>query len=42
MAIDPVCKMQVDPETASAKTEYRCQAYTLCCRDAIRALRGIP
>ena len=31
MAIDPVCKMQVDPETASAKTEYQSQAYTLCC-----------
>jgi YHS domain-containing protein len=30
MAIDPVCKMQVDPETAAAKTEYRGKTYYFC------------
>lgn len=27
MAIDPVCKMKVDPEKAAAKTEYKGQTY---------------
>ena len=30
MAIDPVCKMQVDPETAAAKTEYKGKTYYFC------------
>ena len=30
MAIDPVCKMKVDPETAPAKTEYQGQTYYFC------------
>ena len=30
MAIDPVSKMHVDPETASAKTEYQGLAYYFC------------
>jgi YHS domain-containing protein len=30
MAIDPVCKMQVDPKTAAAKSEYKGQTYYFC------------
>jgi Cu+-exporting ATPase len=28
--IDPVCKMEVDPEHAPAKTEYQGQTYYFC------------
>jgi Cu+-exporting ATPase len=30
MAIDPVCKMQVDPKTAAAETEYKGKTYYFC------------
>ena len=30
MALDVVCKMQVDPKTAPAKTEYKGQTYYFC------------
>ena len=30
MAIDPVCKMKVDPEKAAAKTEHQGQTYYFC------------
>ena len=30
MAIDPVCKMNVDPKTAAAETEYKGQTYYFC------------
>lgn len=30
MAVDPVCKMAVDPETAPAKAEYKGQTYYFC------------
>jgi Cu+-exporting ATPase len=30
MAIDPVCTMQVDPETAAAKAEYKGKTYYFC------------
>jgi Cu+-exporting ATPase len=30
MAIDPVCKMKVDPKTAPAKTEYKGKTYYFC------------
>lgn len=30
MALDPVCKMEVDPKTASAKSEYKGQTYYFC------------
>ena len=30
MAIDPVCKMQVDPKTAAAEAEYQGQTYYFC------------
>jgi YHS domain-containing protein len=30
MAIDPVCKMDVDPKTAPVKAEYKGQTYCFC------------
>lgn len=30
MAIDPICKMSVDPKTAPAKAEYEGQTYYFC------------
>lgn len=30
MAIDPVCKMEVDPESAPAKAEYEGETYYFC------------
>jgi Cu+-exporting ATPase len=30
MAIDPVCKMEVDPKTAAAKAEYKGKTYYFC------------
>jgi Cu+-exporting ATPase len=30
MAIDPVCKMQVKPESAAAKAEYKGKTYYFC------------
>jgi len=40
MAIDPVCKMNVDPANAAAKAEYAGQMYYFCldtCHDAFVA-----
>ena len=30
MAIDPVCKMEVDEKTAAAKSEYNGKTYYFC------------
>jgi len=30
MAVDPVCKMEVNEETAAAKSEYKGQTYYFC------------
>jgi YHS domain-containing protein len=30
MAIDPVCKMAVDPKTAAAKSTYKGETYYFC------------
>ncbi len=30
MAIDPVCKMEVDPDTAQWQSEYHGQTYYFC------------
>ncbi len=30
MALDPVCKMEVEPETAAAKAEHEGQTYYFC------------
>lgn len=35
--VDPVCKMEVDPEKAPAKAEYKGRTYYFCaprCKDA--------
>ena len=32
MAKDLVCGMQVNPEQAAAKTEYKGETYYFCCR----------
>jgi P-type Cu+ transporter len=40
MAKDPVCGMDVDPTTATHKTEYRGQTYYFCapgCKTAFEA-----
>jgi YHS domain-containing protein len=31
MAVDPVCKMDVDPRKAAAQSAYRGQTYYFCC-----------
>ena len=48
MALDPVCKMEVDPKTAAAEAEYEGQKYWFCApgckaafeRDPERYLKG--
>jgi YHS domain-containing protein len=30
MALDPVCKMEVEPENAPAKAEYKGETYYFC------------
>jgi YHS domain-containing protein len=30
LVVDPVCKMDVDPDTAAARSEYRGQTYYFC------------
>jgi len=30
MTVDPVCKMQVDPQKAPAKSDYKDQTYYFC------------
>jgi Cu+-exporting ATPase len=30
MAMDPVCKMEVEPETAAATAEYKGETYYFC------------
>ncbi len=30
MALDPVCKMEVEPETAAAEAEYQGETYYFC------------
>ncbi len=30
MEIDPVCRMEVDPEQAAAKTKYKGKVYHFC------------
>jgi Cu+-exporting ATPase len=31
MAVDPICKMEVDPKTAQDKADYRGKTYYFCC-----------
>jgi len=40
MAIDPICKMDVDEKSAQYKTEYKGKVYYFCaaaCKDAFEA-----
>ncbi|MEX0975450.1 MAG: YHS domain-containing protein [Bacillota bacterium] len=42
MAIDPVCKMEVDPKTAPAKTDYKGTTYYFCNPGARNGSRRTP
>lgn len=42
MATDPVCKMNVDPATAAAKTDYAGQTYYFCCAACQRTFTTQP
>jgi YHS domain-containing protein len=42
MAIDPVCKMEVTPETAVATTEYKGETYYFCARGCKVAFEKDP
>jgi YHS domain-containing protein len=41
-AIDPVCGMQVEPETAEWKTEYKGQTYYFCAPGCQRSFEKDP
>ena len=41
-AIDPVCGMTVDTETAAAKTDYKGQSYYFCSDQCAVAFRADP
>ena len=42
MALDVVCKMEVDPKTAAAKSEYKGQTYYFCAPGCKRAFDKDP
>lgn len=42
MAIDPVCKMEVDETTAKWKTEYRGKTYYFCAPGCKKAFEENP
>ena len=42
MAMDPVCGMEVDPATASQKTENQGQTYYFCAPGCRRAFESEP
>jgi Cu+-exporting ATPase len=42
MAIDPVCKMQVDEKTAPAKSEYKGKTYYFCAPGCKKAFDKEP
>jgi P-type Cu+ transporter len=42
MAIDPVCKMQVDPAKAPAKSDYKGQTYYFCAPGCKREFNKNP
>jgi YHS domain-containing protein len=42
MAIDPVCKMEVDEKTAPAKTEYKGKTYYFCATGCKKAFDKEP
>ena len=42
MALDVVCKMEVDPKTAPAKSEYKGKTYYFCAPGCKRAFDKDP
>ncbi len=42
MAIDPVCKMEVDEKTAPAKSEYQGKTYYFCAPGCKKAFDENP
>lgn len=42
MEIDPVCKMEVDPETARWKSEYHGKMYYFCAPGCKRSFEKEP
>ena len=42
MAIDPVCKMTVDEETAKFKTDYKGRIYYFCAPGCKKAFEESP
>ncbi len=42
MAIDPVCKMEVDEKTATATSEYQGQTYYFCAAGCKKAFDENP
>ena len=42
MAKDPVCGMDVDPATATQKSEYQGQTYYFCMEGCANAFAGDP
>jgi YHS domain-containing protein len=42
MEIDPVCKMEVDPQTARWKPEYNCKTYFFCAPGCKRSFDKEP
>lgn len=42
MAIDPVCKMQVDEKKAPAKSEYKGKTYYFCAPGCKKAFDSNP
>lgn len=42
MAIDPVCKMEVDETTAKYKWEYKGKTYYFCCKGCMEEFRRNP
>jgi YHS domain-containing protein len=42
MAVDPVCKMQVNEESAAAKSEYRGKTYYFCAPGCKKAFDKDP
>lgn len=42
MVIDPVCKMEVEPDKAAAKVDYAGQAYYFCSEACHKAFTAEP
>ena len=42
MAIDPICKMTVDEETAKLKSEYKGKMYYFCAPGCKKAFEANP